>query len=417
MPGQIYRLRAALRDLVALSTIPAAWVGREPPAIAAGLADVLMDCVYLDFAFVRLNDADGKVAAEVTRGDAGKPVLEWLEHRLDNAGKDLRKEFIPNVGGDGSGYGVLVFPIGVGGFGGVVAAGCRRSDFPSETDQMLISVAANQAATVFMSARLFHERHRAEEELREARAQEALRKARSDLALVARRTTLAAMSAGLAHELSQPLTAIIANAKAGVRWLTRSPPDIEEGRGMFGHILAAGQRATEVIESVRAMVSPVDQPQSIVDMNELIRETVALAHGDAQAANVLIRLALAAELPAISAHRVQLQQVILNLVNNGIDAMRSIEDRVRELHIESKLLESSGVAITVRDSGKGIEPDHIDRIFDAFFTTKANGLGIGLSICRAIIEAHGGKLSAAAAEPHGAIFQIVLPNRPGAVPS
>jgi signal transduction histidine kinase len=409
MTDEIYRLRTALRDLVALSAIPAAWVGRQPAAIAAGLADVLMDTLYLDFAFVRLNDADGAVAAEVTRGDAGGAFPEWLGRHLADAGEHLRKELLPNVGRDDDGRCGLVIPIGLKGVGGVVAVGCRRSDFPSETDQMLISVATNQAATVFMSARLSHEHRRAEEELGEARAQEVMLKARSELARTARRTTLAAMSAGLAHELKQPLTAIVANADAGLLLLTKSTPDIEEARETFRDIVAAGHRASEVIESVRALVSPVDQPQSVVDLNELVRETVALAHGDADAAKVLFRLALAAELPTISAHRVQLQQVVLNLVNNAIDAMRDVADRPRELQIESRLVEPRGIEITVKDCGGGIEPDDIDRIFDPFFTTKPNGLGMGLSICRSIVEAHGGALTAAAARPHGATFQIVLP--------
>jgi signal transduction histidine kinase len=159
------------------------------------------------------------------------------------------------------------------------------------------------------------------------------------------------------------------------------------------------------------MFSPTDQPESILNMNELIRETVALLHGDVDAARIVIRLELASQLPLISAHRVQLQQVILNLVTNAIDAMRGVMDRVHELQIESKPFKSNGVEVTVRDSGTGIEPEDVDRIFDSFFTTKSNGMGMGLSICRSIVEAHGGQLTAGAAHPHGSVFQIVLPSR------
>src|SRR6266478_5327613 len=168
-PGDIHRLRTALRDLVALSTIPAAWVGREPSAVAAGLADVLVGSLHLDFAFVRLCDPNGGAAVDVTRGDAWKAFPQWLHRHLAGVGSCSRKAIIPDVGGDGERCRGLVMPIGVNADGGLVAVACDRSDFPSETDQLLLSVAANHAATAFQSARLIHERRRAEEELRQAR--------------------------------------------------------------------------------------------------------------------------------------------------------------------------------------------------------------------------------------------------------
>src|SRR5437773_4624291 len=167
--AEIPRLRTALRDLVALSTIPAAWVGREPPAVAAGLADVLVGSLHLDFAFVRLCDPDGGAAVEVTRGNAWKAFPEWLQRHLAAVGQCSRKEIIPDVGGGMERCRGLLIPIGVNAEGGLVAVACDRTDFPTETDQLLLSVAANHAATAFQSARLIHERRRAEEELRQAR--------------------------------------------------------------------------------------------------------------------------------------------------------------------------------------------------------------------------------------------------------
>ena len=167
--AEILRLRTALRDLVALSTIPAAWVGREPPAIAAGLADVLVGSLHLDFAFVRLCDPNGGAAVDVTRGNAWKAFPQWLHRHLAAIGHASRKEVVPDVGGGLEPCRGLVMPIGVNADGGLVAVACDRSDFPSETDQLLLSVAANHAATAFQSARLIHERRRAEEELRQAR--------------------------------------------------------------------------------------------------------------------------------------------------------------------------------------------------------------------------------------------------------
>src|SRR5258705_3909687 len=163
------QLRTAVRDLVALSTIPAAWVGREPPTIAAGLADVLVGSLHLDFAFVRLCDPKGVAAVDVTRGNAWKAFPEWLQRHLAAVGQCSRKEIIPDVGGGLERCRGLLIPIGVNADGGLVAIACDRPDFPTETDQMLLSVAANHAATAFQSARLIHERRRAEEDLRQAR--------------------------------------------------------------------------------------------------------------------------------------------------------------------------------------------------------------------------------------------------------
>src|SRR5947207_4164878 len=165
--AEIPRLRTALRDLVALSTIPAAWVGREPPAVAAGLADVLVGSLHLDFAFVRLCDPDGGAAVEVTRGNAWKAFPEWLQRHLAAVGQCSRKEIIPDAGAGVERCRGLVIPIGVNADGGLVAVACDRTDFPTETDQLLLSVAANHAATAFQSARLIHERLRAEAELRQ----------------------------------------------------------------------------------------------------------------------------------------------------------------------------------------------------------------------------------------------------------
>src|SRR5215468_11664452 len=183
---EIPRLRTALRDVVALSTIPAAWVGREPPAIAAGLADVLVGSLHLDFAFVRLCDPNGGAAVDVTRGNGWIGFPEWLQHHLAAVGQFSRKEIIPDVGGVEPCRGVVI-PIGVNAEGGLVAAACDRTDFPTEIDQLLLSVAANHAVTAFQNARLIHEHRRAEQALR--KSEHELRQARDELEMqVAERT-------------------------------------------------------------------------------------------------------------------------------------------------------------------------------------------------------------------------------------
>jgi PAS domain S-box-containing protein len=243
-------------------------------------------------------------------------------------------------------------------------------------------------------------------------AEDKLHETRRELAQIARRTTLAAMTAAIAHEIKQPLGAIVANAAAGLRWLNRTAPEIDEARVTFKDIEADGHRASEVIQSVRALFSDSNQPATLLDANELIREAIALVRADLEASGVEIRLELADRLPLISAHKGQLQQVVLNLVTNAADAMRSSTDRPRVLWISSEASKSDSVTVSVQDTGTGIDPNVLNRIFDAFFTTKVNGMGIGLAICRSIVEAHGGTLSVSAAVPHGSVFHVVLPAQP-----
>jgi signal transduction histidine kinase len=235
-----------------------------------------------------------------------------------------------------------------------------------------------------------------------------MREMRLELAQIGRRTSLAAMSAAIAHEIKQPLGAIVANAAAGLRWLSKAPPSIEEAQETFQDIAAAGHRASEVIQSIRAMYSQGDHAGVPVDVNEIVRETIALVRSELEAANIAAKIELARELPPVSGHRGQLQQVILNLVTNAVDAMRAITDRPPVLRIGSRLV-SDRVEVSVEDSGTGIQPEYTERIFEAFFTTKTSGMGMGLAICRSIVEVHRGTLSVAPCVPHGSVFRVTLP--------
>jgi PAS domain S-box-containing protein len=240
-------------------------------------------------------------------------------------------------------------------------------------------------------------------------AEDKLRDARQELTQASRRTTLAAMSAAIAHEIRQPLGAIVTNANAGLRWLDRPQPDLDEVRESFKHIVGDGHRANEVIQSIRAMFAKGDHGGVPLDANELVRETIAMATGELEAGRIVVDLELAEQLPLIPAHKGQLQQVVLNIVTNAADSMRSVDDRVRILRVRTRSFDSNGVALSIQDSGTGIDPQNMERIFDAFFTTKTNGMGMGLAICRSIVEAHGGSLSVSAGVPHGSVFHIVLP--------
>jgi PAS domain S-box-containing protein len=242
------------------------------------------------------------------------------------------------------------------------------------------------------------------------RAEEALQKAQAELAHVTRVTTMGALTSSIAHEVNQPLAAVVTNANAALRWLASQPPNIDEARETLGRIVRDGHRAGEVIGRVRTLLKKTATVTALVDLNGLIEDSVVLVHGEVRRHRILLRTELAPDLPPVAGDRVQLQQVILNLVMNGIEAMKKVADRPRELLVRSRPDASGAVLVAVQDTGIGLEPQSVERVFEAFYTTKAEGLGMGLAICRSIIEAHGGQLWAEANEPWGAVFQFTLPS-------
>ena len=540
------RLRTALRDLVALATIPAAWVGREPSAIAAGLADLLIGSLDLDFAFVRLRDPEGGDVVEVTRGDAWRSFPEWLQHHLSVNGHRSLREVIPDVSGRVEPCCGIVIPIGVDSEGGLVAAASGRSSFPDEIDRLLLSVAANQAATACQNARLLYERRRAEEALREARndlekkvaertaellrttadlverdakirrlidaniigifigdfdglileangaflhmvgydredliagrvrwsdltppewrdrteqalqqvkttgivqayekeyfrkdgsrvpvlagatlfeeggdksigfvidlterkrAAEALREVQTELVHANRAAALGQLTASIAHEVNQPISGVLSSGLAALRWL--ETPDLEAARRSIERVIRDATRAGDVINGLRALVKKAPPRTDSFDVNAAVREVISLTHGEAAGKAVSVRLQLDQRLPHIRGDRVQLQQVVLNLVINAIDAISEPGDRPRDLLITTTSDDADCVLVAVQDTGPGVADP--ERVFEAFYTTKPAGLGMGLSICRSIVEAHGGQLSVAANVPYGAIFQFTVP--------
>ncbi|THK35574.1 PAS domain S-box protein [Ensifer sp. MPMI2T] len=244
------------------------------------------------------------------------------------------------------------------------------------------------------------------------RAEEALQKAQAELAHVTRVTTMGALTSSIAHEVNQPLAAVVTNANAALRWLASHPPNVDETRETLERIVRDGHRAGEVIGRVRALLKKTATVTVKVDLNGLIEDSVALVQGEVRSHRILLRTELAQDLPPVEGDRVQLQQVILNLVMNGIESMKKVADRPRELLIRSRLDASGCVLVAVQDAGLGLEPQDAERVFEAFYTTKAEGLGMGLAICRSIIEAHGGRLWAEANEPWGAVFQFTLSSVP-----
>jgi C4-dicarboxylate-specific signal transduction histidine kinase len=540
--AEILRLRRALRDLVALSAIPATWVGREPQAIAAGLADVLVGSLHLDFAFVRLRDPQVGATVEVAQGIAWDAPPEWLQNHLSIASRFSHREIIPDPGNSAESCRAIIIPIGVNAEGGLVAAACDRADFPDEIDQLLLSVAANQAATAFHGASLTHElrktrdeleikvaertadlrrsetylaeaqrlshmgsfgwkvstgelywseetfrifecdradkptvelvlrrthpedraivehavdraqreregfsfdhrllmpdgsvkylrvvahasrddepgklefvgavtditeRKRAEEALRQSA--EALAQAHVDLAHISRVTTMGELTASLAHELYQPIAAAVTNAKTCLRWLTRDPPNLEEVRDAASRIVGDATRAADIISRIRLPFKKGAPQREWIDVNDVIREMIVLLRTEANRYSISIRADLSRDLPSVMADRVQLQQVFMNLMLNGMDAMKDMSP-AGELTIRSRA-EDGRLLISVSDTGAGLPPQ-VDEIFSAFFTTKPDGIGMGLTISRSIIESHGGRLWATANSGRGATFHFTLP--------
>jgi PAS domain S-box-containing protein len=248
------------------------------------------------------------------------------------------------------------------------------------------------------------ERKRAEEE------RERLREAQADLARVNRVTTMGELTASLAHEVNQPIGAAVTNASTCVRWLAGDTPNLEEARTAAMRVVTDGKRAAEIISRVRQLFKKGTTERELVDVNEVIREMIVLLQGEAARHSITITTGLAGDLPQLMADRVQLQQVMMNLIMNSIDAMKSL-DGIRELAINSRLEENEKILVSVSDTGVGLPPQQADQIFNAFFTTKLHGTGMGLRISGTIVESHGGRLWAEDNSPRGAKFHFTLPSK------
>jgi C4-dicarboxylate-specific signal transduction histidine kinase len=241
-------------------------------------------------------------------------------------------------------------------------------------------------------------------------AENLLREARAELAQFARRTMLTTTTASIAHEISQPLAAVAANGNAGLRWLARTEPDLDEVRQALERVVENSHRAGDIVVGIRAMFRKDDQKKESFNVNDLVRDVLALVRGELERHKIVLRSELSEDLPKIAGERVPLQQVLLNLIMNAVEAMVAVTDRARVLRVSSNTIEEAyGVAVTVEDSGMGIAGKDKDRIFAAFFTTKPEGMGMGLSICQSIVEGHGGRLWVTPGMPQGSVFHVQLP--------
>jgi C4-dicarboxylate-specific signal transduction histidine kinase len=260
--------------------------------------------------------------------------------------------------------------------------------------------------TSFVITRLMSKMRKSVED--RERAEETLRKSQAELAHVTRVMTMGELAASIAHEINQPLAAIVNNGGACLRWLASDSPNIDEAREAARDIVRDGTRAGEVITRIRTLLRKTETEKTPLDINRTIQEVILLTQNEAARKRVELRIELAADLPPVLGDRVQLQQVILNLVMNGVEAMASVTDRPRELFICSHSHESDQVLVSVQDSGVGIDLANMEELFSAFYTTKAQGLGMGLAISRSIVEDHGGKLWAVPNDCPGTTFQFTL---------
>ena len=560
---EIKRLQSCINDLISVLALPAIWSGSEPSQIVGTLLDALLAMLRLDFAYARLTDSSDGPPIEVVRlghrqhpsvqpQQVGQALGRWL------TGDQAASRFVvPDPAGEGE-VSIASFSLGLQDEVGVLVAGSRRADFPTDIERLLLRVAANQAGIGLQEARRsgeqkrigealeqrvaertteltranenlrleIAERKRAEAQLRESeerwrdvfennptmyfvvdaagkvmavnpfgaeqlgynvdelvgqpvlgvlyesdreaiqrnvaqclkqigqsmswelrkvrkggsviwvretakavlrvngpivliacediteqkRAEEALRQAQADLAHVTRVTTMGELTGSLAHEVNQPIAAAVTNANTCLRWLAGDAPNIEEARAAAMRIVKDGTRAAEIISRIRLLFKKGTPERELVDVNEVIREMTVLLRNETTRGSISVRTELAADLPQVMGDRVQLQQGMMNLFMNSIDAMKDV-DGTRELAIKSQRAENEQLMVSVSDTGVGLPAQQTDQIFNAFFTTKLHGTGMGLSISRSIVESHGGRLWAADNSPRGASFYLTLPTK------
>jgi signal transduction histidine kinase len=442
--GEVKHLQRCITDLISLLALPAVWSGGNPSQVLQTLLDALMPMLRLDLVSVRLTDPVGEAPIEIARFVGPKKqeqipmpsahdICEALSQRSqNNSGK--WPPLLRNVMGEGD-VSIVSLPLGLQGELGVIVAAAERADFPRQTETLLLTVAANQASIGLHEARLLsHQKRVASEldqrvvqrtaelaaanqelkrELAERRLlEERLAKARSELAHVARATSLGVLTASIAHEVNQPLSGIITNAGTCLRMLAADPPNVDGARETARRTIRDGNRASEVITRLRSLFSKKSVTPQSIDLNEATREVIALSLSELQKDHVILRPELADDLPLVTGDRVQLQQVILNLLRNATDAMSAIDDRPRDLLIRTESDNDDRVLLSVTDVGVGFEPQAADKLFEAFYTTKNEGMGIGLSVSRSIIERHHGRLWATPNNGPGVTFSFSIPCQP-----
>lgn len=383
--------------------------GRSGSPIPGTLAEALLHLLDLRFVFVRLhpisggapNDhltVHGRYRTRIERKSFTVTLEPWLSRTPTS---DLRPRRL-RIGAET----VTVTSLSLGSriIPGTLIVGAMRATFPTPFEELLLQTAACQAALA-----LLEDRHQQINESREVAATAQKSSDFMGLAHASRVLSLGELTASLAHEINQPLTAIVTHADAARRWLERTPPEPDRARTALNSIVRDGNRASAILQRVRAFSTKAGPSRQPVNVNDVIREVVSIAAHQIAREQVVLRTELAEGLPAVSADPIELQQVVLNLVINSIEALRPVVDRPKNLSIASARHNRTDIEVSVRDNGNGIDAQHLVRMFEPFFTTKSTGMGLGLAISRRIIEDHQGTLRAHANEKWGLTLAFTLP--------
>jgi signal transduction histidine kinase len=412
---EIRRLQSCINDLISLHALPSIWAGHDASRILAILVEMLLGMLQLSFAYARAtNTPDGTI--EVLRVRNRRPsdfeprtVGEVLEGWFKGSDA-LRPVRVPNPFSDGD-VGIAPMRVGTQVDGGLLLVGSQRADFPTAIESLLLRVAANQVTIALHESILVDRQRRTAEELERRVAERTAQAMRlqEDLEHFARISTLGELTASIAHEVNQPLAAIITNADACRRWLIHDIPNLVEARAALERITREGAHASDVITRIRALSGKRAPQTARLQLNDIVHEVLALAQNRLVGHQIALNLDLSSTLPEVLGDRVQLQQVLLNVVLNAIDAIQPVVDRPHELGIRTRSANTTEVQLSVRDSGIGLDPATQSRLFEPFFTTKPAGMGLGLSISRRIVEGHGGLLRATPNSDYGTTLTITLP--------
>ena len=422
---EVTQLRGCLNDLVSTLALPALWAGGDPALIVDTLLDALLAMLHLTVVAARITDPDsGRITdavriADQRRGTSGATgIAAAIRSSLGSPRSSLPARL--SVGDlDLTVASVL---LGLNGEIGTIIAASERSNFPVQTERLLLDVAVNQAAMGLQQAMLLGAQKRVAEELDErvarrtselATATEALRELHLEMSRAAQVSTAGELAASIAHEVNQPLSGIITNASTCLRMLGADSPNVDGARETARRTLRDGRRASDVIARLRALFGRKEFTVESMDLNEATREVIALSSTDLRRNRIVLQSELADDLPPVVADRIQLQQVLLNLLRNAFEAVAGLDDRSRQVVVRTEREGDDRVRVTVRDTGVGVDRQRAERLFDAFYTTKSDGMGIGLSISRSIIHSHRGRIWASPNDDApGSTFAFSIPCHP-----
>lgn len=410
---EVRALQRCMNDLISILALPAMWSGGEPELVVSTLLDSLLGMLGLDVVYARVKTSNEReIVTALKLSPQHEParsneIHELLNRTFDDAAQTWPAVVHASVGGEQ--LRLVPVRLGVSEGAGIIVAGSHRPDFPQQKERVLLSVAANQAAIGLQEARLLSQQRRSAREM-----EATLRNTQAELAHIARVMTMGELTASIAHEIKQPLAGIMVNASTCLRMLADEALNLDGARETARRIIRDANRAADVVTRLRALFTKKEIAAEAIDINEVTREVITLFSAQLGHDRVLVRTELAENLPAVMGDRIQLQQVILNLLTNAVDALAGVDNRPREVLVETQLEQADRVRVDVRDNGVGFNPHDSDKLFTAFYTTKNSGMGIGLSVSRSIVESHGGRLWATANDGPGATFSFCIPRDSGA---